>query len=189
MKKLAFLLFLLPALLFVACQDDDDGGGQQGPEAELSFDGPNDTGPILTAGTYEAAVRFPADFLQEYRGRELESVSFFLGQQPAACELRIYEGSNANDSPANLIYQLDVTSGIAVPSWNRVALDNIIIGEEDLWLSVFLTHNQRQQSIGCDAGPNRANGDWLFFSGDGQWRSFVDRTQENINWNIRGTLK
>ncbi|NBC09496.1 MAG: hypothetical protein GVY26_20080, partial [Bacteroidetes bacterium] len=46
----------------------------------------------------------------------------------------------------------------------------------------------QQQSIGCDAGPNQSNGDWLYDSNDSQWLPYTDRTPESINWNIRGEL-
>jgi hypothetical protein len=42
--------------------------------------------------------------------------------------------------------------------------------------------------IGCDAGPSKDNGDWLYESGDGQWISFLDRGGDDINWNIRAVI-
>ena len=58
----------------------------------------------------------------------------------------------------------------------------------DLWISLAITHSDVQQSIGCDAGPNKSGGDWLFKSADGLWDTYLDRTGESVNWNIRGIV-
>jgi hypothetical protein len=187
--KNVMLLALLSLLAITACQDDEDDTGPNPSENELRYDGPNATGPLLEAGTHEAAVRFPANYLQDFQGRELEVINFFLGQLPAACEARVYEGSTAEDEPETMIYSFDLSTLVEAPSWNRLTLTNpIVIGEEDLWLSIVLTHDQEQQSIGCDTGPNQPNGDWLYKSTDGQWRPYTERTSESVNWNIRGEL-
>jgi hypothetical protein len=186
MKRI-YLLFLFPVFLFSACQDDDDT--QNIPDDNiLAYDGENSTGPLLEEGYYEAAVLFPASTIQQYSGRSLEAVTFFMGDYPAACEVRIYEGTT-DGRPASLIFSSNVTNGIAAPSWNSLVLDPpIVLADEDIWLSVALTHNRDQQSIGCDAGPNQANGDWLYDDADGQWLPYTQRTPESVNWNIRGEL-
>lgn len=189
MKKV-LLFALLASLSFMACNnDDDDNPTPTTFEDELRYDGENLTGPVLSAGTYEAAARFPASFLEEYEGRSIEAINFFLGDIPAGCVVKVYEGTTTGNQPENEIYSFDVSAGVQAPSWNRLTLNNPIpVGSEDLWLSIVLVHNQEQQSIGCDAGPNQTNGDWLYDSNDGQWLPFVDRTPDNINWNIRGEL-
>lgn len=186
MKRI-FLLLLPAILLFSACGDDDEGN-QPDLVDELAYDGDNNTGPLLAPGYYEAAALFPADLVQQYTGRRLEAITFFIGQLPAGCEVKVYEGTD-NGKPASLIFATDVTSGIVAPSWNRLALDPpITLAEDDIWLSIGLTHDQEQQSIGCDAGPNQPNGDWLFDDNDALWLPYTTRTPESINWNIRGEL-
>lgn len=188
MKKILFFA-LLASLSFMACNNDDDDPTPETPEDELRYDGPNQTGPVLEAGTYEAAVRFPASYLDAYEGRSIDAINFFLGDLPASCEVRVYEGTTADNEPQTQIYSFDVSAGVEAPSWNRLALnDPIPVAGEDLWLSIVLTHDAEQQSIGCDAGPNQVNGDWLYNSNDGQWLPYTDRTPERVNWNIRGEL-
>jgi len=191
MKKI-FPLLLLSVLCFTACQDDDDGGPQPQPNDDvLAYDGENNTGPLLDAGFYEAAVLFPADIVQQFTGRRLESVLFFIGELPATCEVLVYEGTTPDGKPESLIFASgDIRSGLVTPSWNRLTLDQpITLAEDDIWLSIALTHNQQQQSIGCDAGPNITNGDWLYDDDDGLWQTYIQRTQESVNWNIRGELE
>ena len=189
MKKVLFFA-LLASLSFMACNNDDDDNPTPEPsENELRYDGPNATGPVLGAGTYEAAVRFPASYLDAYQGRSIDAIAFFLGELPASCIEKVYEGTTAGNEPQNEIYSFDVTSGIEAPRLNRLTLsDPIPVADEDLWLSIVFVHNGQQQSIGCDAGPNQPNGDWLYDSNDSQWLPYTDRTPESINWNIRGEL-
>lgn len=190
MTRLTLLLCALTSLLvFSACQNDDDDF-QPLRDNTLSYDGPNFTGPLLDAGFYEAAARFPAQLIQANQGRELDAVRFFMGELPAGCEVRIYEGTGANNQPQNLIFSQDVTNDLAVPGWNRLLLNPpIVLGEDDLWLSIALQHDATQQSIGCDSGPNQPNGDWLYQSNDGLWLPYTERTPESVNWNIQGELK
>jgi hypothetical protein len=188
MKKI-FPFLLLAVCLFPACQDDDDGGPQVDDDV-LAYDGENATGPLLAAGYHEAAVKFPASFLQQYEGRRLESILFFIGQIPSGCEVLIYEGTNSDGRPESLIFSSDnVSSGLVAPSWNRLTLDQpITLTDEDIWISIGLTHDQQQQSIGCDSGPNVVNGDWLYDDSDELWLPYTERTPESVNWNIRGEL-
>ena len=113
MKSLA--LFLCAGLLlWSACQNDDPAPPVF--ENELRYDGPNLTGPVLAAGEYEAAVRFSAGYLDNYDGRELTAVQFFLGQLPAGCELRIYEGTTGGDAPATLLASFDLSAQVQAPA-------------------------------------------------------------------------
>ncbi|HLF64051.1 MAG TPA: hypothetical protein VI603_09870 [Saprospiraceae bacterium] len=50
------------------------------------------------------------------------------------------------------------------------------------------TKSTALQVIGCDAGPSKDNGDWLYQSSDGLWRSFLDRGGDDINWNVRAGI-
>lgn len=182
MKKL-WILAMLAVLAFSTCKKDDE------PQNLLSYDGPNATGPLLEAGDYEAAARFPAAQTSRFEGRRLEEVTWFMGLRPASCKINIY-GPGSGNAPGALLYAAEIQpNSLQVPDWNIHRLSPTLpIDGEELWISIAFTHTQQQQSIGCDAGPNRANGDWLFDSNDGQWRTYIQRTQENVNWNIRGVV-
>ena len=185
MKKFA-LLFLALGLTFLACNNNDDDGPTT--ENTLRYDGDNATGPLLAAGVHEAAARFPASVLSEFVGRNLSSISCFIGNVPQNIKVKVY-AEGTFDQPGALLFSADITGSVAAPSWNEIPLSNPIeILDEDLWISVEVTHAQTQQSIGCDNGPADANGDWLFSDSDNDWIRYTQRTGESVNWNIRGTI-
>lgn len=183
MKILKLLPFLL-LVLFSACKDDDES------LPELRYDGPNSTGPQLSAGEHELAVYFPASKMAEFAGKKLTQVQVYVGPQlPAYCEIRVY-GPGSSSNPGTNIYKGNVTSSLDPATWNKFDLAPAIdLTGDDLWIGVYVEHNAEQQSIGCDAGPNKTNGDWLFQSSDLEWKTYIDRTGESVNWNIRGVVE
>lgn len=184
MKRI-FVLSVLACLALLSCGKDDLPSG----EDDLSYDGPNDTGPLLAAADYEAAARFPASVTSRFQGKKLKEVTWFMGIPPSACRVRIY-GPEVNGEPGQRLYSADVTARVQ-SGWNVHELrDPISIDGQELWISIAFTHPVDQQSIGCDAGPNVAGGDWLFSSNDGQWIPYVQRTggAVSVNWNIRGIV-
>lgn len=182
--KITMALALCSLLFVAACKDDD-------PAADniLRLDGENATGPLLAAGEHELAIYFPESKMASYAGKELTEVEFFVGEPlPQTCLVRVYEGGSV--APANKLYEFDVTSGLQTLRWNRHILsDAVSLSGNDLWIAVFVVHSQNQQSIGCDAGPRQDGGDWLFQSFDGAWKTYQERTNESVNWNIRGKVK
>ncbi len=171
-------------LAFISCKDDG-----LSVDPVLRYDGENATGPFLEAGEHELAVRFPASMMADYVGRELTEISFFVGDVlPEQCRVRVYRGGAV--SPGGMLYEFDVTNGLQTLRWNRHILSApLALEADDLWISVFVTHAAGQQSIGCDAGPRRDGGDWLYQSADGSWQTYEQRTAERVNWNIRGTTR
>jgi len=185
MKRI-YILGLASLLAFSACRDDD----QPIPSGEnvLNLDGPNATGPLLAAGDFEAAARFPASVTSPFQGKELKEATWFMGIRPSSCKVRIY-GPGNGEKPGQLLYSADVTDLVQAPGWNTHELRNpVLIDGQELWISIAFTHPVQQQSIGCDAGPNVPGGDWLFSSNDNQWATYVQRTGESVNWNIRGVV-
>lgn len=178
MKRLNLLLFCCVLILATACKKDNDG-------TILSYDGDNVSGPLLEVGTHEAGVRFISTDMTPHVGKELTEVRFFMGPQaPAGCTVKIY-GEGSADIPGSLLYSQDVTNSLIGQDWNDHVLSTPLeITEQDYWISIELEHTVAQQSIGCDAGPAKSNGDWLY-SIDSEWKTYRDRTTESVNWNIR----
>lgn len=179
--------FLLAAMLFmVACNDDDAGPVTDGI---LHYDGANNSGPVLAAGEHELAVHFPSETMADYTGKVLTEIDFFVGTPlPETCKVRVYKGGDT--APDAQIYEFDVTSGLQTLSWNKHVLSTPVdLDGDDLWLGVFVVHASEQQSIGCDAGPRKEDGDWLYQSLDSDWKTYAERTGESVNWNIRGTVE
>ncbi len=178
--KTSFLILILGAvILFGAC--DKEGNNL------LQLDGENATGPLLSAGPHETAVRFSPDLTGKFEGKTLSSVLWYTGPRAASTEVRIY-GPGIGNQPGTLLYSKDVSSSVRPFSWNEHTLTTPIpINGEELWIGIAFVHAEEGQTIGCDAGPNRSGGDWLF-STDNEWRTYLTRTGESINWNIRGKI-
>ncbi|MBI5915089.1 MAG: hypothetical protein HY842_06905 [Bacteroidetes bacterium] len=183
--KISHLVFLLGLALFAACKDDDSS-----TLADLRYDGENFTGPLLDAGEHELAVRFPASKMADYAGKKLTEVQVYVGPVlPQTCLIRVY--GEGNDSiPGPKLYDGNVTSTLVGDGWNTFQLTPATdLTGDDLWIGVFVEHAVQQQSIGCDAGPRKENGDWLFKGEDLLWKTYIERTNESVNWNIRGVVE
>lgn len=182
MKRFLYLFLALGVLCNTGCKKDSVA------ENILSYDGENASGPLLVAGYHEAAARFTSNLTTAFAGKQLIAVQYFMGAKPQKAEIRIYD-EGIPSFPGNLLYSADITDEIRTLKWSEHVLSTPVdITGKDLWISIGLTHAGAQQSIGCDAGPGQANGDWLYQSTDGLWDSFRNRTGEGINWNIRGKV-
>jgi len=187
MKNLTYLLLLCLSISVFSCGDDDlvppDG------EVVLNYDGPNQSGPLLAAGDYEAAVKFPASTMADHKDKKLKEVELFIGLLPQNVTLVVY-GAGADDAPGEELYSADLTSSINEGNWvvHRPTTD-IVLDGEDIWVSARLVHAGEQQSIGCDVGPGVTNGDWLYDGAAGTWAPYKDTTPESVNWNIRAVVE
>lgn len=182
MKKYFILPALALVLLAFGCKEDAP------LDNTLRLDGENQSGPLLEAGAYELAVRFTPQQTAKFAGRQLESVQWYNGPRAATTILKVYSEGTPGE-PGSLLYSATVTSQVKSFTWNEHKLTTPVdIPDGDLWISLAITHSDVQQSIGCDAGPNKSGGDWLFKSADGLWDTYLDRTGESVNWNIRGIV-
>jgi len=189
MRRIPTLLifgFLLP---FFACSNDDDNEPNE-PQIEegLFYDGPNANSPVLPAGEYEAAVRFPSSETTPFSGREITSVFLYFYNLPTGVQVKIYRG-NGPDAPSTLLYSDNITRNeLAEFAWSEHVLDTPLeITGDEIWVSTRFVHPFDQQSIGCDAGPrNSQGGDYLFEADNSAWTTYQALTNgESINWNIR----
>ncbi|MDX1909617.1 MAG: hypothetical protein SF053_21440 [Bacteroidia bacterium] len=181
---------VLSMLLVTACEDTQilPEPVIDAPQRALKYDGSNVTAPQLPANSYEAAARFAGGSLGFATGT-LEDVYFYILDRPSSCTIKVYEGT-ADNAPDSLIYSAVVSSDVVANSWNRHTLTrDVKVGAKDLWIAVKFSHSLDQRTLGCDAGPAAADGDWLLDAADGQWIKLVNRTSLiNINWNIRGAV-
>ncbi len=182
MKKYTFLFCCL-ALMMSACKDDDDNANR------LQYGGDNVNAPLLQSATWQAAVRFTPAETAEFSGLRLTEIEFYMVNVPAGTDVFVF-GPGVNNQPGDELYRAQVGGSIRAGSWNthRLATPIDITGEE-IWISVGVVHDFDQQSFGCDAGPAENDGDWLWSNLDSQWRTYRERTNESVNWNIRGIVE
>lgn len=181
--------FILPFfLLFAACGDDEP----ELPEdaIEFSYDGENLTAPTLPEGLYEFAARFPSSLTSREVGRAITQVSFYLTDIPA--ELCInFSIDQTSTIPTDPIYG-EIISNLQAGAWNTVTLQQpFVLDGSSVWVGIKVVHDRQQQSVGCDAGPAFANGDWLYDEATFTWETFTNRTggAESVNWNIKAIVQ
>lgn len=180
------LLLLLGLFTLSACNDDE---AVDTSDNILNHDGPNATGPELDAGTYEFAVRFDQNDFDDVDGDELSAIQVFFGILPQNVRFLVSQDGANGQEPGDIIFDFDASTQVEAQQFNQVNLTQNIPLDQPLWLSVVVEHGQRQQSVGCDSGPRQTDGDWLYRSDDQAWRTYVDRTGESVNWNIRGVVE
>ena len=191
--KIQLILLAFAIVLASSCKKDDPIPG----EATLQYDGDNATGPLLEAGYHELAVYFPSSTMSQYANWKLSEITWFgSGVDPNvssdSCAVKIYEAGSSN-APGTLLYEADVT-GILIADvegrWREHLLPTpLTVSGDGIWIAIAIRQDTERQFIGCDSGPNQLNGDWLYKDSDGNWQSYVQRTSESVNWNIRAIVE
>lgn len=185
MMKITKFLFFLAILSLTACGDDD---GATNNSNLLSYDGDNANAPALEVGTHILATYFPASDLQGRIGKKLTEVEVFVDQGAQSYRILVF-GPDSATTPGDVLREVDFTSNVNARKWAIVDIDPLEITGEDLWIGVEVVHNLSIQTIGCDSGPRKNGGDWIWNSNDQVWTTFLSQTgTESINWNIRGHL-
>ncbi len=181
MRNTILLSLSVLAILFSSCGADDP--------FLLSYDAANNDAPLLQAGTYLGAVRFPASSFSDHTGETLEAIDYYLKDVPTSGEIVVFTGGTSS-VPGTEVYTANVTLSANGNRWNTHTLSQTItLGTEDLWLGFRFSQDGDAQVLGCDVGPANENGDkFQNFSGDWETlRSFSAGTVD-INWNIKGVV-
>lgn len=154
----------------------------------LFHDDYNIDAPVLPVGTYETAVRFTAADQSNVQNGRLHAVQYYMASKPIQVQLRIYSGGD--NSPGNLVYSSNIVNEVERNKWNtHVLSDTLNLSNSDLWVGVRFTTNAEGKYIGCDPGPAKANGDWMWDALDASWLRYSNRTVTSINWNMRAVVE
>lgn len=179
LKSITYLLLF--ALVF------SSGCKKDGADFTLNYDGSNNTAPELAEGFFESGALFPAGFDGNDEGNELYKIDFFIKDTPQSAEIRVYLDGRNED---NLVYSAPVLSNINRDDWNGHELSTpVILDGKDLFVSLNYSQQENRQTLGCDSGPSKTNGNWHFDSTTNEWRPFLDITGADINWNIRALVR
>lgn len=181
MRYLILLLFLSATI--TSCDKDPI------LEDELYYDGANSNAPNFDAGLFIPAVEFPSSLLNDYSGEEIRAVKFYMYDAPVSAEVVIFN-SDEGSFPGTEIYRGSYNS-LQPGAWNvHVLSESLLIDGNSLVIGISIENDETKQVMGCDAGPRDSRGgDWLFEDSDSDWLSFLDRSTDSINWNIRAELK
>lgn len=186
MKHLLLLLTSFTLLIMTSCGDDEEPSSGNGTEI-LQLDGDNFTAPTFGAGFYEFAVRFTNNELSPFVGESITEVSFYLYEMPSFMNVTFSPDLTFSE-PAAIAYEQEVTNA-STNSWNTIKLDTPYpVDGSAIWIGIQVDLTDVQQTVGCDQGPARANGDWLYDDNDRNWDTFRNRIGESVNWNIRATV-
>lgn len=188
MRYFSLLLILGLSLAFCGCNNDDENNSNG---ADLFYDNGPNSAPFFNAGTHQAGVKFPRSLMSNFEGETLDRVEFYLVNLPNNCVVKIYNEGTAQD-PGPLLYEADVSTSVNSNSWNEHTLTQpIVLTSNELWIAIEFTHNEQENSLGCDVGPALENGDWVLEADQVGWSSYRDFTSDavSINWNIRGFIE
>ena len=187
MKWTLLIAVVLGGVLLTSCNDDDNVDFEFDPDL-MHFDGANNTAPFLREGTAEAGAFFDADIVAMYEGKRIDAVEFYIYDVPDDAEIRIY-AAGANNRPGQLLYDQTIIAALQPNQWNSIPLlAPLDLSTTGIWVCLWSSQQQALQVIGCDSGPAKTGGDWLFESSDNQWLSFRSRSGDSINWNIRAVM-
>jgi len=186
MKQIIILSTMVLAIAMSSCDKDDDGF--QFDPAVMHYDGVNANAPVLPTGQVELAAQFKSDAMNFYAGKKVDAVQFFIFGTPAVSSLVIY-GKGDGSSPGSVLFEQDISDDLEANGWNVIVLDPpLTLPSDELWISLKLPDGENIQSMGCDAGPAISGGDWMWEESDGEWKTFRERSTDNINWNIRASM-
>ena len=122
---------------------------------------------LTNGGTFQGAIRFTPTELDPYCDCRLSVVRFYHYVIPGTsenhnCILKIYE-EGTTTTPGALIYSKSFTA--TGTGWIYVNLCGpvIIDCDEDLWISIQVTHEASESPLGVDGGPAIVEkGDFVF---------------------------
>jgi len=134
-------------------------------------------------GTFEAGIRITSAELEGYDNWHLSAVKFYHAAYGIhSGNIKIYEAGTSIE-PGALITSEPYT--VLGNGWFEIPLSNSVLldADEDIWVSVEITHSPGVYPIGVDDGPVvDGKGDWYYYESLG-WIELQDYDFD-CNWNI-----
>jgi len=188
-KSLSFLLLFFIVINF-GCKENEQVEPviieAVEPTYSISYDGDNFAAPLFSEGTYEVGVKLTKWMMKPHTDEVIKNVNFYLTGTPLSCQVKIYE-EGTDSLPGELIYNAKIVEPMEAFAWHKHQLEeSLLVSGEEIWVAVEVTVSGEYPTIGCDIGPRKTHGDWVFNNETGTWDTFQDLTQgASINWNIR----
>ena len=148
----------------------------------------NDNGVGLSnGGSFDVAIRFPTQVLQQYNGFRVTKVKFFpMEGTPVSYGITFWEGTN----PPNLIHDVQYVPNPNIQVWNEVSLtqEYIINSNTEFWVGYWVQDQPSgKYPAGVDAGPAISGaGDMISFDDGDSWDALsVLNPDMDYNWNLQ----
>lgn len=148
----------------------------------IQYDGDNHAAPEFKAGESQVAVKFPTPLLNSVQGKAIEGLSYYIWDLPDSASASLFQGS-LNGGPGELLITRDISGDLSGMDWNTLDFNEqlVIDANMDLWVTLTFYHSVDAGIIGCDKGPQIANGALQLNQEWGSWDPFF----VDVNWNIR----
>ena len=151
----------------------------------------NDAIGMGGGGTWEGAIRMTPGELNDYEDWKLVVVKWYHHVVEGTSEthsgnIKIYEYGDLTE-PGDLITSEPYT--VTGEGWFEIPLSNpvTIAGDEDVWVSVEVTHAGGEHPLGVDVGPAvPTKGDWIYGPSTGWIEMRIMGL--DYNWNIHALI-
>ena len=159
------------------------------PQSWLHFDDGTNAFSIglAYAGTFQYAIRLTPDELEDWAGYKIKTVKRHHGHN-ISFEMdgiiKIY-GQGTSTNPGSLITEEPFSCYEA--DWHDIELDYpvLIQGDEDIWVSVLVTHKAGEFPAGCDGSLDYPEkGDWVSLGDTGEYWNEIYIYGYSLDWNI-----
>ncbi|MCF8364948.1 MAG: hypothetical protein K9H16_04155 [Bacteroidales bacterium] len=137
-------------------------------------------------GSFDVAIRFTPDQLEQYNGFKITKIKFFpkIGS-PVEYFLEIFTGDNP--TLEDQVYDQWVENP-DIDMWNDVSLEipHVIDASQELWVGYFITNQEAlTYPAGIDNGPGQIGyGDLISIDDLSSWVTLHDADLD-ANWNIQ----
>ena len=142
---------------------------------------------LAYAGTFEYAIRLTPDELEDWAGYKITTVKRHHGHNTSFEMdgiIKIFEqGTSTN--PGDLITEEPFSCYEA--DWHDIELDYpvLIEGDEDIWISVLVTHEAGEFPAGCDGSLDYpGKGDWVSLGDTGDYWNEISIYGYYLDWNL-----
>lgn len=189
MKSALLHIYLVTALLFSACSKEDEPVTPTVDPQDFSaatsvgYDGTQANSPsTIPIGKYIFAVKLTPEVLSTQANKKMVGIRFFKAGNITDVVVRLHQATESS-TPGDVIHEQTFISDSK--GWFNIRLTKTIaLPTSGVWVSVeFNKPGANDLTIGCDDGPAKAHGEYIFFQGN--WTKYSAIRAASVNWNIK----
>jgi len=157
-------------------------------EEELNYDGANSDAIGAADATFIVAANFNEAVAGGYVGMPIIKVRFYISYPTVGNTVNVKIYAAGTTAPGAELHSQQFA--ITANAWNEVLLTTPVnIPAGGVWVGYegIAGPSGTQYFAGCDAGPNHAEGQWIYFNA--AWQKLVVLNSAlTYNWNIRAVV-